>query len=117
MEKTMKVGLAIRQAVSLGLLYAILDGPGVARAQDKPATHPATQAAAAPEVLPVSELEQSQTDGIIKDFQILQLKFANRIAEIKKAHNWGDDVLYDANQNKFYRLPKPETKTEPKSKK
>lgn len=69
----------------------------------------------APEVQTVTPLEQAQLEGDLKDFQILRLKFENRIAGIRKAHGWGDDVMYDANQNKFFRLPKPaEAKPEPK---
>lgn len=102
-------GFLIMVAVAILITWPLAHSEMV-HAQDKPATPPPAAVAPTPEVLPVSELEQAQTDGILKDFQILQLKFANRIAEIKKAHNWGEDVLYDANQNKFYRLPKPEAK-------
>lgn len=87
-------------------LVVVWSAAAIGAAQDKPAT--------APEVQAISEVEELRLTVQIKDFQLAQVKFAGTIAEIKKAHGWGDDVLYDANQNKFYRVGKPAAKAEAK---
>lgn len=56
-----------------------------------------------PVVLHMTELQQLQIEAKIKDFQILQLQFAQLITQIKQANQWGDDVMYDAQKNVFYR--------------
>lgn len=101
--------LAVVYGAMMSVGYAQDKTPAAAHlpaVSPKPPVPPVVQAP--PEVLQVTELEQAQTDGDLKDFQILQMRFAARIAAIKKAHNWGDEVLYDVQQNKFYRTSKAE---------
>jgi hypothetical protein len=57
-------------------------------------------------ILHMTETQQLQVESKIKDFKIIQLQFAQLIILIKQSNGWGDDVVYDAETNNFYRLNK-----------
>ena len=86
------------------------------QATPKPGTEPVT----------ITPQEKADLDAMYKDNEIiqlqsqnLQLRFNQRINEIRTAHNFGADVVFDGNTRVFYRTPKAaepaKAKDEPKA--